>query len=82
MNKKLCCCHMLTSLIFSIASLLLMTPLLVSFLMQSTSCFFHYPSFSLSLNTVELTHSGLPDREQLVSVRLNSLRPKAANTTL
>lgn len=28
-----------------------------------------------ALNTVELTHSGLPDREQLVSIRLNSLRP-------
>lgn len=35
-----------------------------------------------ALNTVELTDSGLPDRKQLVSVRLNSLRPKAAKTTL
>lgn len=35
-----------------------------------------------ALNTVELTESGLPDRKQLVSVRLNSLRPKAAKTTL
>lgn len=35
-----------------------------------------------ALNTVELTHSGPPDRKQLVSVRLNSLRPKAARAAL